>query len=380
MLALTKSVAAALEKRCDAWHLRLDKLSFQRNGGPEAKTKALKEIRKTYNNQRGALDSAAQSRLHWLDRLKHQHGDRFGELTLALDSRLLLHLGRANVLENVGLYCDHTTGLPLIPGTALKGLVSTWACWEANQDRLYEEQPHLETTRAALARRILGDNSRSGSEGAGDVIFVGGFPITPPRLGLDIVNPHHEPDGRAKARLTPNTFLCIEPGTLWRFVFFVRAGVDNAASLLQQTHTWLEEALTQIGIGAKTAAGYGRFREPTEDDLEAQKGREAQAKAAKAEAAKKAQAEEAKAAQQATAQATLKSDYPNEVYFNNRVLSKLNPGQLENLKSEIPLLKKAANQAWCERLKRLLARRDYREIRNRLRSNDWFPAEWLPPQ
>jgi CRISPR type III-B/RAMP module RAMP protein Cmr6 len=358
MLALTKSVAAALEKRCDAWHLRLDKLSFQRNGGPEAKTKALKEIRKTYNNQRGALDSAAQSRLHWLDRLKHQHGDRFGELTLALDSRLLLHLGRANVLENVGLYCDHTTGLPLIPGTALKGLVSTWACWEANQDRLYEEQPHLQTTRAALARRILGDNSRSGSEGAGDVIFVGGFPITPPRLGLDIVNPHHEPDGRAKARLTPNTFLCIEPGTLWRFVFFVRAGVDNAASLLQQTHTWLEEALTQIGIGAKTAAGYGRFGEPckapTGPGPSGQPG--------------------------PTPQVDIQSDYPNEATFRNRVLSKLNPGQLENLKSEIPLLKKAANQAWCERLKQLLARRDYREIRKRLGSKDWFPQQWLPNQ
>jgi CRISPR type III-B/RAMP module RAMP protein Cmr6 len=41
-------------------------------------------------------------------------------------NRLLLHLGRASVLENVGIYCERTTGLPLIPGTAVKGVLSTF--------------------------------------------------------------------------------------------------------------------------------------------------------------------------------------------------------------------------------------------------------------
>jgi len=205
----------------------------------------------------------------WLETLKSQLGDRFGCVELVAESRLLLHLGRANVLENVGLYCDHTTGLPLIPGTALKGIVSAWACWAEHFNpaghgsfrgftESSRQRRNFTAEEARLACRILGDNSAAGSESAGEVIFVGGFPLTPPRLGLDIVNPHHDTNGNP-VDPKPNTFLCLEPGALWRFVFYVRAGVPDAADLLKQTSTWIEEALTQLGIGAKTAAGYGRF-------------------------------------------------------------------------------------------------------------------------
>ena len=41
MLAVTKPVQAALA-RCEAWQLRLDKFSFQRDGDAAAKTASLK--------------------------------------------------------------------------------------------------------------------------------------------------------------------------------------------------------------------------------------------------------------------------------------------------------------------------------------------------
>lgn len=400
MLAVTKPVAAALNKRCDAWHLRLDKMSFEGQGGPEAKTRALQGVVRTYASQSGALQAVAKARLQWLDRLKQQVGaDRFGEVTLTLESRLLLHLGRANVLENVGLCADRTTGLPLIPGTALKGTVSTWACWTEHfqpADGSFREftrdsvqRRNFTAAEARLARHILGDDNANGSEHAGEIIFVGGFPLTAPRLGLDIVNPHYEEDKdrrtgevrvRDKTGLTPNAFLCIEPGTQWRFVLFVRPGAQSAGDLIATTKRWIVEALTQSGIGAKTAAGYGRFRQPTDADRAVERQAEAEAAQAAAAAARQTQAEAEKAKQHAAAQAAMRSDYPNAATFKNRVLDKLTPGLLEQLRPEIALLQKPENEAHRDELKKLLATRDHKDIRRRLRDKDWFPKDWLPPQ
>jgi CRISPR-associated protein Cmr4 len=228
-------------------------------------------------------------------------------------------------------------------------------------------------------RTVLGDDSASGSECAGDVIFIGGFPLTPPKLGLDIVNPHHDAHGH-DVDPKPNTFLCVEPDSLWRFVFFVRPGSPDAAALLAQTRIWIEEVLTQNGIGAKTAASYGRFRKPTEADRAAQRQADAQAAIAQAAAAKQAEAETQKARLHDAAQAALQADYPNLAIFKNLVLDKLTSPLLEQLRSQIPLLQKAENASWQEKLKQTLATRDCREIRKRLRDKDWFPKEWLPPQ
>jgi len=353
---------------------------------PSGKTAALAVAAALANN--GSLSDHHRRLLAWLTALSRQHSNRFGTVELVADSRLLLHLGRANVLENVGLYADRTTGLPLIPGTALKGVVSTWACWSDHfnaADGSFRAFTNDSTQRrnftaaeARLARQILGDDSASGSEHAGDVIFLGGFPLTPPRLGLDIVNPHHKSDGTVETRLTPSAFLCVEPGTRWRFAFYARPGTPNGADLLAQTRLWIEEALTQTGIGAKTAAGYGRFRLPTAADAAAQQQQAAQAAADQAVTARQAAVDAEKAKQQAAAQAALKSDYPNDATFKNRVLDKLTPGLLEHLRPEIAPLQKPENEARREELKKLLTSKDYKDTRKRLRDKDWFPKDWLP--
>lgn len=406
-------------RRHAPWHLWLDKYSFAwaircdvaaehwRQQAKAAREQNDREREREFKNKADSLPSGktaallvaaslschgmlaepCRGRLAWLERLAMQHGSqRFLILELTQTSRLLLHLGRASVLENVGLCADRTTGLPLIPGTALKGVLSTWACWEANQkaDGSFNENTTFKQERNLypndLARRIFGDDSDSGSEHAGDVIFVGGFPATPPTLGIDIVNPHYDANGQPKKNLTPNAFLCVEPGTLWRFAFFVRPGASDAPALIEQTTRWLTECLTQLGIGAKTAAGYGRFRKPDEADRAKQKKAVEEAVTAQAVAATQAIEDAKRANQKAVAQAILKSDYPNDPSFKNRVLDKLNPGQLEQLRVEIPVLHKTENETRREQLKKFLVARDYRDIRKRLRDKDWFPKEWLPPQ
>ena len=154
----------------------------------------------------------------------------------------------------------------LSPGTALKGVLSTWACWEANliDDARFNEGdaflPHRSQFNSPLPKHILGDDSKEGSEYSGDIIFVGGFPAEPhklPRLELDIVTPH--PDN-GRGRILPNLFLAWASDSIWEFVFYARPEANQPGELLRKAADWLIEALTTTGLGAKTAAGYGRFR------------------------------------------------------------------------------------------------------------------------
>lgn len=268
-----------------AWHLALDKIPFRsRDGLPvlsepdnrgrlqSIKAKHLEEIVKLTEQPetKDLWSQAIASRKSLLNTLQAQHGQSFATVTLVNSSRLLLHLGRASVLENVGLYCDHTTGLPLIPGTAVKGALSTWTCWGDHFDeggesfRSFTEESiqrsRFSSAEFSLAARIFGDNSSQGSKRAGEITFLGGFPSTAPKLGLDIVNPHVDAKG-SDIDPKPNLFLSIEPDTEWTFPFLARSGQDDSKALLEKTILWTQEALSQVGLGAKTAAGYGRFRE-----------------------------------------------------------------------------------------------------------------------
>lgn len=374
MLAVTEPVQAALA-RCDAWQLRLDKFSFQRDGDAAAKTASLKAARECYTQRScGHLAGVCRSRQRLLDMLKRQHGPGFATIELVLESKLLLHLGRASVLENVGICADRTTGLPLVPGTALKGILSTWACWEANQqpDGSFKEGPAFVQQRKAfggLARRVFGDNSEDGSECAGEVVFVGGFPVTPPNLGLDIVNPHHELNGQEKQNLTPNVFLCVEPGTKWTFAFYVRPGAADAAKLLATTSDWLTQALTQLGIGAKIAAGYGRFRILNQEDAAAQSKAEEKTKVGEATAAEEAKLAAQKARQGAAARAMLTADY-TENSFKNLLRLADSKGEWSQLQAEMEQLQKPENALWLRKFKETTKSKDWKD----LRKQPWYPT------
>lgn len=338
---------------------------------PSGKAAALSVACDLLQRSKPELDKAIKARQDWLKRLESQHGAaRLRKVRLYSTSPLILHLGRANVLENVGLYCERTTGLTVIPGTAVKGVLSTWACWEANQndDGSFPDPESWAVQRSAFpadhARRILGSDADTGSESAGEISFLGAWPATLPKLALDIVNPHHDSKGRDLTRLTPSVFLSLESGPAWDFVFLVRPGVSDAASLLVTTETWLRESLSQVGIGAKTAAGYGRF------------GKD-HPKVSTTAVAKALSSADAKL--QAQGAALLASDY-NDAIFKNTVLAKLTPNLLEQLKSEVPKLQKPENAAWLEKLKQKLIGKEAKALRKRLKEKTWFPQEWLPPQ
>ncbi|MEK7675271.1 MAG: type III-B CRISPR module RAMP protein Cmr6 [Verrucomicrobiota bacterium] len=335
------------------------------------------------------LLSACETRFRWLDQLAAQlTAVRFRQVEVVNVSRLLLHLGRASVLENVGLYAERTTGLPLIPGTAVKGVLSTWACWEGHwkpetsefipfQTDASDRETHSTLRRnlpiesaSERAVRVLGADS--GDAHAGEIVFLGGFPAAVPELELDIVTPHGH-DGYADP--VPSHFLAITPGTLWRFPFYVRPEVDDPGGLLKTTSDWMFEALTQLGIGAKTAAGYGRFRAADAHDREEAAQRwKAQAQTAQ-EVARDLQGTRETAATKAQAAANLKSDFSNEDTFKNEVLRLMdNKGQWQHLQKAAEKLRKPENAEWLKRFKEAATGKAYKDLRKQEWLKDLFPS------
>jgi CRISPR-associated protein Cmr6 len=85
----------------------------------------------------------------------------------------------------------------------------------------------------------------------------------------------------------PNVFPAVAPGHIFTFALAPLRGAD--AQIVETARTWLATGLSVFGLGAKTSAGYGWFRDITDTVI----GREAKA-AAQREAAAEAKALEEK--------------------------------------------------------------------------------------
>lgn len=171
--------------------------------------------------------------------------------------RLALHLSRASSLENASVCLHPVYGFAYLPGTGLKGLARSYAVLqEVNENSL---------------RRIFGyQEGQVGS--SGNVVFLDAWPEEWPALDMDIVNSHHpeyyrnrgvdSPPGDWESP-NPVYFLAVAPGTTFRFAIFPRE--PSAKDDTRQAAEWLKAALKELGAGAKTAAGYGYFGEPLQE-------------------------------------------------------------------------------------------------------------------
>jgi len=100
----------------------------------------------------------------------------------------------------------------------------------------------------------------------GRVIFFDAVPTRTPTLEPDIMNNHYpEYYGDKEGRQAPTPYQSPIPvyfltlGKKSQFAFAV-AGRDNQPNtqqLVEKAKQWLQAALCNLGIGAKTAAGYG---------------------------------------------------------------------------------------------------------------------------
>ncbi|MBY0552127.1 MAG: type III-B CRISPR module RAMP protein Cmr6 [Candidatus Obscuribacterales bacterium] len=228
----------------------------------------------------------------WKSSFDEKSGDRCFELELS--TRLLL--GQGNVSgTDVGLTMHHTWGVPVIPGSALKGLVAHYvdAVYGPTNTELHpSEQPETErlpwqgvTWRGGnivrgpgnFFRKIFGapDAEETSNEieygfsneaCKGEIVFHDALFV--PRIGMttpyviDVLTVHQKTYYDNEGKSWPNdyddpnpvSFLTVAPGA--RFTFAL-SGRDQ--ELVSVTETLLKSALEEWGIGAKTSSGYGRL-------------------------------------------------------------------------------------------------------------------------
>jgi CRISPR-associated protein Cmr6 len=174
------------------------------------------------------------------------------ELSGQVNGRLLVDYGRASTNES-SISFHPMWGVPRIPGSALKGVT-----------RAYLEQ------QGATAEEIL--DVFGTTRQAGLVCFFDALPRDGSfELSMDVLTPHYGEYYRGQAppadylSPVPFTFLSIVNTEMVMHLGAVTRGNDRergrerARDALQKAKEALAAALTQHGVGAKTAAGYGRL-------------------------------------------------------------------------------------------------------------------------
>ncbi|MFL5657123.1 MAG: type III-B CRISPR module RAMP protein Cmr6 [Ktedonobacteraceae bacterium] len=180
-------------------------------------------------------------------------------LSAVTDWRMVIGLGGETVLET-DLTLHHVYGIPYIPGSALKGLTRAYAAGEKSTP----PSSKIENDSEQL-KRIFGSQDH-----AGTVIFFDAMPKEGRvKFALDIMNPHYPRYYSDKRPPTndqdpnPITFLTVTD-TTFAFALAPRNPANSKHQAdVNQAIEWLEEALKQYGVGGKTSAGYGYFKNIT---------------------------------------------------------------------------------------------------------------------
>jgi CRISPR-associated protein Cmr6 len=229
------------------------------------------------------------------------------------DYRLVVGFGAEHVLETS--ICLHRIfGFPIIPGSAVKGVTRARAFWDIaerlkllavpdeeaqrrqkrNQKTPLQKLDELLCAGVRKEREILltalkklegepdpfsSDEAKAldlngwltlahdfyqtfgTTEQQGEVTFFDACPVAVPTLEIDILNPHYGDYYQDKNNQkppadyhnpVPTFFLTVAKGSRFQFAL-----ASRNPGLAQVAESWLRQALGDLGIGGKTAAGYG---------------------------------------------------------------------------------------------------------------------------
>ena len=252
-----------------------------------------------------------------LEILRPKHSARFLELLRAsystenlrivearLEGRLAINLAEG-VIQNAGINLDRVFGLPLINGSSVKGVARSVALAELKEKN--DDATLITFVRVFgagesdwkgdLAKFAQMDKKQSLGNTRlklpldlkGAVTFLQATPTNDAKIVVDITNVHtpdyygyerllekirEENDPKKKQRLqeraadslkqnehpNPNYFPAVERGAEFAFPILLN-GMSQDQELLKAAERWLVAALENQGVGAKTAAGYGWFKD-----------------------------------------------------------------------------------------------------------------------
>ncbi len=172
----------------------------------------------------------------------------------------------------IGLSFDHTTGLPIIPGSSLKGALRAVFPNAKGKNQHKNTSDKVKGAKRAYIKALLDKNQECDIDELELEIFEGISPngLLPMSLrdtfwdaeivksndsgkifGDDYITPHPNPLKNPK----PIRFLKILPNVVFRFSFELQDGIINKKDKLDL----FKQILKDQGIGAKTNVGYGRL-------------------------------------------------------------------------------------------------------------------------
>lgn len=203
-----------------------------------------------------AASKVYQSAFHrWREYLKRLENTRLFVATAA--TPIAVGLGNESVLE-VGLTIHHTYGMPIIPGSALKGL-----CRRGALRLLKDGQINLQQFEV-----LFGYSKQNGQASAGYITFWDAWydpdSVCGKPFHRDVVTVHHPDYYSSRGRQNyptdfddpnPVPFLVVRPEAC--FLFALTAPDEAWGTFAENLLKW---CLQYLGVGAKTNAGYGFFR------------------------------------------------------------------------------------------------------------------------
>lgn len=201
-------------------------------------------------------------------------------LTATPQSRLLVNLS-GSVLENAGLAMEYICGVPVIPGSAVKGAARRYATALIQETEDPAARRELLTLYLAVFGCVTADYAADGElqqllraeeiaafpacNRRGAVYFLQAVPQSLPTVTCEVQTPHHaeymaSTDPKAKATddesPVPLFFPAVEAG---RVSYSFALTAPGHPELLDTAEEWLTQALTLFGIGAKGTSGFGLF-------------------------------------------------------------------------------------------------------------------------
>ena len=182
----------------------------------------------------------------------------------------------------LGVFFDYTTGLPVIPGSSIKGMLRS-ACEMRNGNYIIDIAKELNAGQRAANKgfnksdievflKSIADNKAwhhqfidtvfEGKIGIKGIsiykrdVFLDAFPIKSEGklFGNDYITHHESP----LKNPNPIQFLRVQPKTTYQFRFVLYDSKNISANLKLEI---FRQIILDLGLGAKTNVGYGQFSE-----------------------------------------------------------------------------------------------------------------------
>jgi CRISPR-associated protein Cmr6 len=253
-------------------HISIDERSFKLPQNAVSIFKNNYARSKNSDTHKTLLEAKHMSQYRFIKSMAQTHESVVFQATLK--SSLLTGSGESHPNE-ISMKFEHNLGLPFIPASSIKGALRYACLLNAVLDsegflRSEFENDDQATLEKVYDRDDLGLKAVFGSQNTSDssrgqAIILDAYPITPPELAEDILNPHygkyyggnHPPSDNDQP--IPVKFLTVAKGTVFMFRALIPKKHDIDSRFQAILDKGFRRALEERGIGAKTAVGHGLF-------------------------------------------------------------------------------------------------------------------------